>query len=87
MECHFADGCQLGNFSTELSAQSEQIRTEFTLAMADWGTMLALLIAQAQQDGSLAADGLPEEIGQTTVDMWHGCGAPLESRTNPQPAG
>jgi len=68
----FACGCLLGNFSTELSAQSEQIRTELSANFAACVAALAPLIAQAQQEGSITLSEPALDLAETVIDAWQG---------------
>jgi len=72
VKAEFACGCLLGNFSTELSAQSEPIRQEVSASYADWAAGLQTLLVQAQREGALAADENAAELAQAMVDAWQG---------------
>ena len=72
VKAEFACGCLLGNFSTELSAQSEPIRQAVSASYAAWAASLQALFAQAQQEGDLAASESAEELAQAAIDAWQG---------------
>jgi TetR/AcrR family transcriptional repressor of nem operon len=69
---HFISGCLLGNFSIELSAQSEQIRVEIAASFEQRHKLLVPLIAQAQQEGSVADTSSASELADLAVDCWQG---------------
>lgn len=81
----FACGCLLGNFSTELSAQSEPIRAEVSTSYQHWADALARIIAQAQQDGSVAATEPAAELAQSAVDAWQGAVLRAKTEQNRSP--
>lgn len=68
----FNCGCLLGNFSTEMSLHSAQIRHEVDAALAQWGEGLAPLIAQAQRDGQVGGGFGAADLGNAVVDAWQG---------------
>lgn len=72
VRAEFSCGCLLGNFSTELSAQSEAIRQEVSASYAGWAAWLQTLLTQAQQEGTLAADDDAAELAQALIDAWQG---------------
>ncbi len=65
-------GCLLGNFSTELSAQSPMIREQLEHAFQQWRTVLAKAIALAQQDGSVPSGDPAEELADVAINTWQG---------------
>jgi len=72
VKAEYACGCLLGNFSTELSAQSEPIRHEVSASYAGWAAWLQTLLSQAQQEDTLAADDDAAELAQAVIDAWQG---------------
>lgn len=72
VHAEFACGCLLGNFSTELSAQSEPIRQAVRAAYAGWAAALHALLEQAQRDGDLPADDDAAQLAQAIIDAWQG---------------
>jgi TetR/AcrR family transcriptional repressor of nem operon len=81
----FACGCLLGNFSTELSAQSEMIRQEVETAFVAWSERLAPLIAQAQQQGEVSTDLPAAELADAIVNTWQGAVARSKAAQNRAP--
>jgi TetR/AcrR family transcriptional repressor of nem operon len=65
-------GCLLGNFSTELSAQSPSIRAEVSGALQHWAGVLANTIAAGQQAGQIGAALPAAELGNAVIDAWEG---------------
>jgi len=72
VEHEFLCGCLLGNFSTELAAQSPMIRDQLEQAFRDWSAVLAKAIAQAQQDGSVPATEPAAELADAIINAWQG---------------
>jgi TetR/AcrR family transcriptional repressor of nem operon len=69
-EFHF--GCMLGNFSTELSNQIPAMRSAMREAYSGSVGMLAEVIAEGQQDGSIRADAPAAELAGFVNDAWQG---------------
>jgi TetR/AcrR family transcriptional repressor of nem operon len=72
VQAEFACGCMLGNFSTELSAQSEPIRQAVSAAYAAWAADLQAQLEQAQLSGDLPAGDSAAELAQAIIDAWQG---------------
>jgi len=68
----FNAGCMLGNFSTELSSQSQAIRQTARQSFAAMCAMLEQVIAQGQRDGSIASGQPARELANFTTDAWQG---------------
>jgi TetR/AcrR family transcriptional repressor of nem operon len=68
----FNAGCMLGNFSTELSSQSQAIRQTARQSFAAMCAMLEQVIAQGQRDGSIASGQPAGELANFTTDAWQG---------------
>ncbi|MYM84614.1 TetR family transcriptional regulator [Duganella sp. FT50W] len=67
---HF--GCMLGNFSTELSNQIPAMRTAMRDAFGGSTNLLAAVIAEGQQDGSIGADAPATDLAGFLNDAWQG---------------
>jgi TetR/AcrR family transcriptional repressor of nem operon len=72
VEHDFQCGCLLGNFSTELAAQSPMIRDQLEQAYLEWSAALANTIALAQQDGSVPATEPAAELADAIINAWQG---------------
>jgi TetR/AcrR family transcriptional repressor of nem operon len=68
----FQFGCLLGNFSTELSNQIPAMRSAMRDAFNGSSTVLAAVIAEGQQDGSIKADAPADELASFVNDAWQG---------------
>src|SRR5471032_1670099 len=68
----FNCGCLLGNFSTELSAQSQMIRQQVNHELEQWTRLVASVIEQAQQDGSTSTDVSASELASFILAAWEG---------------
>lgn len=69
-EYHF--GCMLGNFSTELSNQIPTIRSAAQDALGGSSTLLAAVIAEGLQDGSIHSDVAAADLASFVNDAWQG---------------
>lgn len=68
----FVAGCLLGNFSAELSNQSDIVRRRVVEAFDGWTQQLATDIADAQSTGTVS-DHLPaDELAASLVDAFEG---------------
>jgi TetR/AcrR family transcriptional repressor of nem operon len=68
----FNFGCMLGNFSTELSNQIPAIRSAMRDAFGGSTSVMAAVIAEGQQDGSIHAGAPAEELAGFITDAWQG---------------
>ncbi|MHA4869347.1 TetR/AcrR family transcriptional regulator [Duganella sp. PWIR1] len=68
----FNHGCLLGNFSTELSNQIPAVRSAMRDAFGGSTGVLAAVIAEGQQDGSIHAGAPAEELAGFVNDAWQG---------------
>jgi len=68
----FSAGCLLGNFGTELSAQSPLVREQVAEGFARWCDAIALVISQAQKEGAISRTLSPKELAEFVVHAWEG---------------
>ncbi|MYM70272.1 TetR family transcriptional regulator [Pseudoduganella sp. FT55W] len=68
----FQFGCLLGNFSTELSNQIPAMRSAMREAFDGSSAVLAAVIAEGQQDGSIKSDAPATELASFVNDAWQG---------------
>jgi TetR/AcrR family transcriptional repressor of nem operon len=68
----FNFGCMLGNFSTELSNQIPAMRSAMREAHSGSAALLAAVIAEGQQDGSINTDAPADELAGFVHDAWQG---------------
>ena len=68
----YARGCLLGNFSSELSAQSPAIRACLSTAFADWTEAVAAVIAEAQHAGAVPKTLAADQLATFLIDAWEG---------------
>ena len=68
----FERGCLLGNFSAELSNQSDIIRRELAELYARWSRDIELAIADGQAEGTIPRDRDPAEIAAFLLDAYEG---------------
>jgi TetR/AcrR family transcriptional regulator, transcriptional repressor for nem operon len=68
----YAHGCLLGNFSTELSAQSPAIRDCLRAVFTDWTAAIAVVIAEAQGAGDVPKTMAASTLAGFLVDAWEG---------------
>jgi TetR/AcrR family transcriptional repressor of nem operon len=72
VEHDFQCGCLLGNFSTELAAQSPMIRVQLEQSYLEWSAALAGTIALAQQEGSVPATEPAADLADAIINAWQG---------------
>jgi TetR/AcrR family transcriptional regulator, transcriptional repressor for nem operon len=68
----FSAGCMLGNFGAELSAQSPLVREQVAEGFAHWCDALAVVISEAQKDGTVARALPPRSLAEFLVHSWEG---------------
>jgi TetR/AcrR family transcriptional repressor of nem operon len=78
IEANFERGCLLGNFSAELSNQSAAIREALRKVYGRWTADIAVAIADAQADGTIASKTPAGELAAYLLDAYEG--ALLRSR-------
>jgi TetR/AcrR family transcriptional regulator, transcriptional repressor for nem operon len=71
-DADFARGCLLGNFSAELSGQSELIRERLASLYIQWSSDVAAVIAEAQAEGSISAKTPAPDLGAFLLDAYEG---------------
>jgi TetR/AcrR family transcriptional repressor of nem operon len=81
----FHSGCLLGNFSTELSNQIPAMRSTMQQALAGSGEMLAAVIAEGQQDGSIGNRAPAAELAAFINDAWQGSVLHAKTEQNQAP--
>ena len=78
VDAKFERGCLLGNFSAELSNQSAAIREALRKVYGRWTADIAVAIADAQADGTIASKTPAGELAAYLLDAYEG--ALLRSR-------
>src|SRR5213594_1883700 len=68
----FSAGCLLGNFSAELSGQSELVRERVAEAFAGWSQVLAGVIGEVQKDGEISRTLPAEALAAFVLHSWEG---------------
>jgi TetR/AcrR family transcriptional regulator, transcriptional repressor for nem operon len=68
----FSRGCVWGNLANELADHSDAVRGELAEGLAGWSGMVAVMVAEAQQNGETAAAGDPQVLGRFIVNSWEG---------------
>jgi TetR/AcrR family transcriptional regulator, transcriptional repressor for nem operon len=69
---HFGRGCLLGNLSAELADQSQLIRERLADLYLSWSTDIAVVIAEAQADGSIASKTPAADLAAFLLDAYEG---------------
>jgi TetR/AcrR family transcriptional repressor of nem operon len=69
---NFGRGCLLGNFSAELSGQSQMIRERLAHLYLAWSTDVATVIAEAQADGSISTKTPAADLAAFLLDAYEG---------------
>ena len=81
-QCH--DGCLVGKFMAEVSADTPQIRNELLKVLTLWGEQISAVIAEGQQEGSIRSDLKASELANFLIDSYEG--AILRTRVERNPA-
>ncbi len=71
-DARFGRGCLLGNFSAELSDQSQLIRERLADLYLSWSTDIATVIAEAQTNGSIATKAPAADLAAFLLDAYEG---------------
>jgi TetR/AcrR family transcriptional regulator, transcriptional repressor for nem operon len=71
-ESNFQRGCILGNFSAELSNQSELIRESLRRLYERWTKDVEATIAEAQEQGAIKNTAKPAELAAFLLDAYEG---------------
>lgn len=71
-DADFGRGCLLGNFSAELSGQSELIRERLASLYRNWSSDIATVIGEAQADGSLSTQTPAPDLAAFLLDAYEG---------------
>lgn len=72
VDANFERGCLLGNFSAELSNQSAAIREALGKVYVRWTDDIAVAIADAQADGTVASKTSAGELAAYLLDAYEG---------------
>lgn len=75
---NFEQGCLLGNFSAEVSTQSDVIRERLAVLFAKWTKEMEVAVAEAQEQGLVAKDISAAALAGCLLDAYEG--AILRSR-------
>lgn len=68
----FSAGCLLGNFTAELSDQSQVIRDQLTAFFKLWSEVIETCLREGQQDGSITPDLTPSSLASYILNSWEG---------------
>jgi TetR/AcrR family transcriptional repressor of nem operon len=68
----FSAGCLLGNFGAELSAQSPLVREQVAEAFARWCEAIAVVIGQAQKEGTVSHTIPARSLAEFLIHSWEG---------------
>jgi len=71
-DARFGRGCLLGNFSAELSDQSQLIRQRLAELYLAWSMDIATAIAEAQADGSIFTRAPAADLAAFLLDAYEG---------------
>ena len=72
---HFAkcnDGCLVGKFMAEISADTPQIREELLRVLRLWGAEIASAIADGQAQGTIRKDLKADDLAAFLIDAYEG---------------
>jgi TetR/AcrR family transcriptional repressor of nem operon len=71
-DAKFERGCMLGNFSAELSNQSDMIRDSLGAVYKRWTADIAAAIAEAQKTGAIKNKTKADEVAAYLLDSFEG---------------
>lgn len=71
-DADFGRGCLLGNFSAEMSGQSELIRERLADLYRKWSGDVGAVIADAQAGGSIATRAPAQDLAAFLLDAYEG---------------
>lgn len=69
---HYERGCLIGNFSLELTASNDSIRTRIDDIFRHWREPFAVCIAEGQAIGEIDKAYVPVELAEFILSSWHG---------------
>jgi len=72
VDAKFERGCILGNFSAELSNQSDLIRDSLRRLYQRWTKDVEVVIAEAQQQGTVSTELTAAELAAFLLDAYEG---------------
>lgn len=65
-------GCLIGNFGTEISDHSDTIRAGVLQSLRNWATLIAAVLTEAQETGTVRADLDPDKTARFVLNAWEG---------------
>lgn len=65
-------GCLIGNFGTEISDHSDTIRAGVLQGLRNWATLIATVLTEAQEAGTVRADLDPDKTARFVLNAWEG---------------
>jgi TetR/AcrR family transcriptional repressor of nem operon len=84
-EKEFSAGCLLGNFTAELSDQSQVVRDQLTVFFKLWSDAIETCIREGQQDGSITPDLNPTSLASYILNSWEGAVLRSKAERNDKP--
>jgi TetR/AcrR family transcriptional regulator, transcriptional repressor for nem operon len=80
----FARGCLIGNLSAEVASVNELLGQHLRLLLAEWTSILAAAVEEAQHTGVARADVSAQSLAAILLDAWQG--ALLRAKVEHTPA-
>ncbi|SFU26756.1 TetR/AcrR family transcriptional regulator [Paraburkholderia aspalathi] len=68
----YRSGCLIGNFSSEISDQSEMMRERIEIAFRDWTKLLEVCVREAQDSGLVQTDLPASVVAAFILNAWQG---------------
>lgn len=84
-ENEFTKGCLIGNLGQELADQNERFRARLAEIFHTWKQRFAACLAEAQEQGRLAADLDADILAEFTLAAWEGAILRAKVMKSPQP--
>jgi TetR/AcrR family transcriptional repressor of nem operon len=79
----YKKGCLLGNFSSELADHSAAVRHRLETAFDEWMTLIANVIAEAQEAGEVDSKLKPEQLAGFLLSAFEGSLLRARAANNP----
>jgi TetR/AcrR family transcriptional regulator, transcriptional repressor for nem operon len=81
----FKRGCLVGNFGTEVSDSTPDLRVALARSLTGWSDAIAAVLREAQTAGEVSADHDADRLARFIVDSWEGATTRVKVVNNRMP--
>jgi TetR/AcrR family transcriptional repressor of nem operon len=81
----FEKGCLVGNLAAEMSENTPLLREAIAKSLKGWTDLVAAVIREGQQDGSIVANADADELSRFIVNAWEGAVVRMKIVNSRQP--